>query len=446
MRKIILLLFVFLISTNECFAGSWAMPSTGPITSPFGERIPHPTGEGSRWHDGIDIGSDYGDVVQTVQGGIVTYAGWMGGYGKIVIIDHGGGLETRYGHNSELLVSKGQNVSSRDPIALCGSTGYSTGAHVHFEVRVDGKPINPAFYLDPSIPIPTTSMTQTLPDGTVEYMYSDTYDMEWDPDYYINFGDQAKKFSDDIVSLCVSGMEALQGPVRKLFITLITIDLAMSAMFNLFKDQENVFEWLIKRFLRYGFLLWIITDWKSLVPTTLLGYFATVGGVAGGADAATAGALLSDPTVMMQKGAYLVGPAFTHASTIHGYAVIGSVGDLLISLLLGTGILICFVIVGLEVMLAYLEFYIMATLSVVMFAFSGLQQTAQHGDNGWKGVVQASIKVMLYSFYSMMMNKVIEGTAQVAYDPVVYCQMLAGSLAMVVMSERLSKTVGNAFR
>lgn len=127
-------------------SGAMMWPVQGVITSPFGWRT-HPIFGTSIFHSGLDIGVDYGEPVKAADGGIVVEAGWMGGYGKAVIIDHGGGISTLYGHNSELLVGAGQRIGKGQVIALAGSTGYSTGPHVHFEVRKNGEPVNPYNYL-----------------------------------------------------------------------------------------------------------------------------------------------------------------------------------------------------------------------------------------------------------------------------------------------------------
>lgn len=133
---------------SPALSGSGALnwPLGGPITSPFGWRV-HPITGASRFHSGIDIGGDYGDTIHAAGAGIVSYAGWISGYGYAVIIDHGGGISTLYGHNQALLVSEGQSVSQGQAIAECGSTGNSTGPHCHFEVRVDGEPVDPMGYL-----------------------------------------------------------------------------------------------------------------------------------------------------------------------------------------------------------------------------------------------------------------------------------------------------------
>lgn len=126
--------------------GSMIWPLDGPITSPFGWRT-HPIFGTSKYHSGIDIGGDYGLPVVAADGGVIIYAGWISGYGNAVIIDHGNGVSSLYGHNESLAVSEGQNVSQGQLIAYCGSTGYSTGPHVHFEVRENGSPVDPHNYL-----------------------------------------------------------------------------------------------------------------------------------------------------------------------------------------------------------------------------------------------------------------------------------------------------------
>lgn len=126
--------------------GQLSWPVNGPITSPFGYRT-HPIFGTTIYHSGIDIGVDEGTLVHAADSGTVSYSGWLGGYGYAVIVDHGRGISTLYAHNSDLAVSEGQSVSKGQVIAYAGSTGYSTGPHVHFEVRVNGEPTDPMGYL-----------------------------------------------------------------------------------------------------------------------------------------------------------------------------------------------------------------------------------------------------------------------------------------------------------
>lgn len=126
--------------------GAMIWPVNGVITSPYGYRT-HPIFGTTIYHSGIDIGVDYGTPVQAADGGTVVEAGWVSGYGYAVVIDHGNGLSTLYGHNQELAVSAGQSVSQGQVIAYAGSTGNSTGPHVHFEVRANGDPVDPQGYV-----------------------------------------------------------------------------------------------------------------------------------------------------------------------------------------------------------------------------------------------------------------------------------------------------------
>lgn len=124
--------------------GSYSWPITGRITSYFGGR--YIFGSYS-YHSGIDISCSYGAAIKAADGGTVTFAGYKGSYGYLVIITHDNGTQTYYAHNSSLLVSAGQKVYKGQQIAKAGSTGRSTGVHCHFEVRVNGTAVNPLSYL-----------------------------------------------------------------------------------------------------------------------------------------------------------------------------------------------------------------------------------------------------------------------------------------------------------
>ncbi|MCR5177130.1 MAG: peptidoglycan DD-metalloendopeptidase family protein [Anaerovibrio sp.] len=118
-------------------------PASGDVSSPYGLRW-----NGSDFHPGIDIANDIGTPIMAAADGVVTVAGWnSGGYGNMVDIDHGNGIMTRYGHAQQVVVSAGQTVKKGQIIAYMGSTGYSTGPHLHYEVRVNGQAVNPAAYM-----------------------------------------------------------------------------------------------------------------------------------------------------------------------------------------------------------------------------------------------------------------------------------------------------------
>jgi len=136
------------LETSTVVRGTGRMiyPAAARITSRFGSRV-HPILGYRRFHAGIDFGASYGTTIRAADGGRVIFSGWYGGYGQAVIIDHGGGITTLYGHASRLYVREGQTVQQGDAIAAVGSTGLSTGPHLHFEVRQNGNPVNPMGYL-----------------------------------------------------------------------------------------------------------------------------------------------------------------------------------------------------------------------------------------------------------------------------------------------------------
>jgi murein DD-endopeptidase MepM/ murein hydrolase activator NlpD len=121
-------------------ASGFIWPVNGPVVSGFGMRW-------GRLHEGIDIAASSGTPIRAAAAGTVIHAGWLGGYGNLVVLDHGNGLATAYAHASAILVSVGQRVAQGETIALVGSTGNSSGPHLHFEVRVNGIAVDPLGYL-----------------------------------------------------------------------------------------------------------------------------------------------------------------------------------------------------------------------------------------------------------------------------------------------------------
>ncbi|HOJ93183.1 MAG TPA: M23 family metallopeptidase, partial [Dictyoglomaceae bacterium] len=127
--------------------GKLSWPVIGSISSKFGMR-PHPIlGGAPLSHTGIDIAVAYGTPIKAAASGKVIYAGWYGGYGNLIILDHGGNISTLYGHLSKIVVKIGEEVAEGEIIGYVGSTGLSTGPHLHFEVRVNGSPVDPAGWL-----------------------------------------------------------------------------------------------------------------------------------------------------------------------------------------------------------------------------------------------------------------------------------------------------------
>ena len=121
-------------------------PVQGPITGPFGSRMDPFNGEGA-FHAGVDISCHYGQPIMAPADGVVTYAGFYNGYGRMIVVDHGNGITTRYGHLSGFAVTDGQTLRKGQVIGYVGMSGRSTGAHLHYEVRIHDTPVNPHKYL-----------------------------------------------------------------------------------------------------------------------------------------------------------------------------------------------------------------------------------------------------------------------------------------------------------
>ncbi|MEE8602693.1 murein hydrolase activator EnvC family protein [Euzebya tangerina] len=133
-------------SAGVSTGGRFILPVGGRISSEFGYRV-HPISGSTRLHAGMDIAAGTGTPIGAAGSGTVIFTGWRGGYGNTVIVDHGGGITTLYAHQSRIGASVGQSVSTGQVIGYVGSTGYSTGPHLHWEVRVGGSPTNPRGYI-----------------------------------------------------------------------------------------------------------------------------------------------------------------------------------------------------------------------------------------------------------------------------------------------------------
>ena len=126
--------------TGQASAAGFIWPVHGVLTSGYGWRW-------GRMHEGIDLAVGVGTPVVAAAAGTVIVAGWLGGYGNLVVVDHGNGVSTAYGHNTSVTVGVGQSVAQGQLISYSGNTGHSTGPHLHFEVRINGAPVDPLGYL-----------------------------------------------------------------------------------------------------------------------------------------------------------------------------------------------------------------------------------------------------------------------------------------------------------
>lgn len=430
--------------SSGCYAsGTMIWPHNGEITSPYGWRT-HPIYGTTRYHSGIDIGADFGDPIMAAAGGIVEFAGWASGYGNFVIIDHGNGLESCYGHNSGFTVTEGQTVTQGQTIAIAGSTGDSTGPHCHFEVRLDGNPTDPGQYLDGSRVIPTTPATEIGPDGLPRYKNSDYDEQNIDFDRFFDFAKTMRDAISTFAEKCTAAIRLVQDEVRWLFVILITIDLALSAMFNMFEDNWEPINWLLTRFLKYGFTLFLIIHWGDMIVNSIRDYFVYMGSTVAGSTPAEAGQVLSDPTTIVQKGADIVSPIFAYLKNFSGAKILlmgTNIGQAIIALIIAVILLFLFFFIGFQITMAYIEFYIIASLSVVTLGFGGLKHTKFVGEKGIGALISVSIKLMIYCVIATLIANVSKGMEGTTFDIHTYLQISLATLVFAILAGRATKTV-----
>lgn len=402
MKKWLLFFYLLFSFLPSAYAGAMSYPLDGEpvVTSPFGWRI-HPIFGTEIFHSGIDFAADYGQEVYATANGVVDYAGWISGYGYAVVVDHGNGIQTLYGHNEDLLAFVGENVTQGTVLAYAGSSGNSTGPHVHFEVDVDGQPTDPAIYLDGSLPVS---------DGKFTNFFQSDYNF-----IPINFDasmDFAKPMRDSATAFgqkCTDGLTLIKDKMKWLFVALMTIDFAFAAFWTFFfKEDVPIGHWLISKMLFYCFLLFMLIHWGDWVANSIQSFFTSMGGMVTGSTAEEAGKIVSDPTMIVQKGAALVGPVFTYIGTFSGPSVLFNLGPLLISLILAALILLCFVLIGIQILLSYIEFYVVALFSFVTFSFSGLKYTRRFGADGLNALFAVSIKLMFFCIFSVILTSTLQ--------------------------------------
>jgi hypothetical protein len=401
-ESILALFFLFFINITAYASGGMSYPLEGEpeVTSPFGWRV-HPIFGTEIFHSGVDFAAEEGDDVYAAADGIVNYSGWISGYGNAVILDHGNGIQTLYGHNSQLVVIEGQTILKGEIIAFAGSTGNSTGPHCHFEVDLDGEPVDPADYLDGTLPSSNGSFSN--------YFKSDYNFIPIDFDASVDFAkplrDVATAFSDQ----CTKGLELVKTKIKNLFLILITIDLALSAMWViLFKEDANILTWLLNRVLFFCVLWLMINNWGDWVANLIRNFFVSMGGSVTGLSIEESGKLISDPTLIMQKGAAIVGPIFTYIGTFSGISIFLHIGMIAVALILALAIFICFALISYQILLAYIEFYVIALFSFVIFSFSGLKQIRQYGSYGLNAFFPACIKLMFFCIFSVLLTTTLQ--------------------------------------
>lgn len=426
-RMLVLLLLLLQISSFADAAAAMVYPVEEiEVSSPFGWRI-HPITGAARFHSGTDFAYDYGRVVHAAASGIVTYSGWISGYGNTVMISHGGSLETLYGHNQECLVFEGQQVAQGQPIALCGSTGNSTGPHCHFEVRENGEPVDPAGYLSGLPPASGGAYGLNMDFDTVPLTF----------DAYYDFAKPVRETVDAFGKACTNGLGLIKDYLKWLFFVLLTIDLALSAMKQVSggipADGNTFAKWLLLKLLFYGFLTFMFLHWGDLIVNTIRSYFGTMGAYGMGSTEEEAGKLIADPTEIVQLGAHYVSPILTYMGSFSGFSVISHLPILLLCTITSAAILLCFFLIGVEFALTYIEFYVTALFGFVSFSFVGFSHTRKYAANAINGVFVCGLKLMVFIVVALVLSSALKDSVPEDYFDIKTVSMSAngGNFASV---------------
>ena len=240
----------------------------GLITSPFGYRT-HPIFGTVIYHSGIDIGVVSGTAVPAADSGTVIYSGWAGGYGYFVMIDHGDGIVSCYGHNEELLVQEGDKVSRGDVISLSGSTGYSTGPHLHFEVRQDGEPIDPtSFAKRAGWDLTGDTSTNIIIEIGKHIKGAITPNIDVDFTNYFVPSETIAETTKRLITLISKCFDFAEKNLLGLLTALAIIDFSWFMIPAILGITElNNLSGVIIRFIRYGFFFALFRSWHTLVAT-----------------------------------------------------------------------------------------------------------------------------------------------------------------------------------
>lgn len=436
MKKIIIVCLLFLFAL--------ALPSVAganpdwPVTSPFGWRI-HPVFGTQRFHNGIDFGIDEGVPIPAAAAGVVSYSGWISGYGNTVIIIHTDGSETLYAHQVQVNASSGQHVAAGQTIGYVGSTGWSTGPHLHLGYKVNGDWADPAPFLAANGWAITGVSNGSY--GVLDDLigYEAFNEAPFNFDEYYNLGANMSAIMLTFVNACKTGLTELQKELFSLLFLLAIIDFTLYMYMNGFRMK-----WvdIIGRILRYGFIMFCFVNWHELVNNFFLSFFVDNTTTLTG-DANLVSQSMSQPELLTQKGVYLIKPAFTYYSSFHGLGFLGNLFGALLSLVLGMIILLAFIVMSLQIVIYYIEFYLMAMFAVFSLVFAVLFPTKFVAEGGVGALIGSGIKLMAASVLTALMVTALKPIQPDNYELTVYLHILFVVLAFAIMLLKVPKNIVN---
>lgn len=437
---VVLAVLLIILAPATATAESW------PITSGWGQRW-HPVFGGLRFHDGVDFGLDSGVAVPAAAGGTVEYAGWYGGYGLYVEIDHENGTSSFYGHLSGITVTTGQKISKGQLLGYVGSTGYSTGPHLHLGYWVNGESADPVPFLqssgwaisdipDPNAPIDVAHDLDGYPDpGTIN----------WDLTSFYEFG----KSLEDIIKIyadgCRTAMTYLRNEVFNLLWLLGVIRLCWLMMRKIIDGNSFDGSFWIQFLLQYGFLFYFASNWASLVDELIAPIFSTgaaefAGGTSGAAEN------FSKPGDIVAKGVSLLEPAFNYiARSQFSLNIIGILFCQAVTLL----ILAMFAFIGIALVLYHIEFYALSAVSLLSLPFflaGGELAGVKEFPAGVVGaLIGSAIKILIASICITLIINVLAGMKPIEYELTAYLRILLATIVFFALMVRIPNRISGMF-
>lgn len=395
-----------IIPVPEEIYGHMVSPITGcAITSDFYRS-------NGDLHGGLDFGSNDtengGETIMAAAHGVAFSEYDPGGFANYVYIWHNdityGWVVTRYGHMEpgSIMIESGQEVNAGQPIGIVGSgcQGSSTGPHLHFDIK-DTTSTGGTFYNPHDGWIP--GLEESI-NGQPNYA-SPAFKFLWDASY--DFGEPIKELINDITKACTDGVKMIQDLILYIFWILVSIDIAVGAsLLVIDSDKGNgIFKWLLYKLIMFGILLYFMTHWAGGLANVLRDFYIMVGGDAAGASFADVQSAVSDPLKLIQKGAEVVTPILNE---IGKYNRIGAVMlnfvNIIFMVVFGAAIFGMLAIITTQIVLAYIEFYVVMLFSFVNFMFSGLKQTRYLASRSLNAIFAVSVKLLFFCLFSLMLQ------------------------------------------
>lgn len=407
--------------------GKMSMPlsddSGWVMTSAYGNRV-HPITGQWHHHSGIDFGADYGTPVLAACGGLVVSDCDLGdGYGNAVVIDTGAGLIVRYGHLQRVYVSNGQTVETGTPLGEVGSTGNSTGPHLHFEIRKSGphlygETLDPGLFLGPRIEQMEIEKFGIMEGGGDAGSFATDFDSsDVSLEVSADFAKPMKEFIDGLIEVLTNAMDLVKDNIYKLFFVLATIDLAVAAMYKGLgawgtEDDTTFVNWFIYKIIFYVLMVFILSNFNTFIGNLALYGFPELGVKAINSTDEAVGAAVSDPTAIIQKGLEIIAPIINESLKVHGFFDLFTKNVTnTICLIFGLLLLICFILIAIQIMLAYLYFYFTVLFAFTNFMLSGLRWTRKYASNGINGIFASSLNLMFFCIFSVLVQQMMANLA-----------------------------------